>query len=138
MLIILIFISWKVTQKKKNASTFLTYSLKIFSLYELLLNTIATIPLFNVFFATFECNSSDPIHDGTSCYQGIYFMHLTAGIIGLILILFFIFMSTLLYVEINPNPAIPFAAPQSRLGLIKLMLKIALPLYILMDYNVKF
>jgi hypothetical protein len=60
MLLLLIIITYKIVTSKRKSSTFLTYILKVFSLYGLLMNTIITVPFFNVFVATLYCNDSAP------------------------------------------------------------------------------
>ena len=42
---------------------------------------------------------------------------------------------TLLYIDMNPASTIHFAKPQSRIPLIKLIVKITLPLYITLDFK---
>ena len=136
MFLIAVYIVYSIVRYKKKTSTFLTYSLKIFSLYALLLNTILTIPFFEIFIGTIFCNSDDNIHANMVCYSGLYFLHLTIAIFGMIFLISFTLMFTLLYIDINPNSTIPFAAPQSKLNLLKLIIKFLLPLYIVVDFNV--
>lgn len=119
MLLLLIIITYKIVTSRRKSSTFLTYILKVFSLYGLLMNTIITVPFFNIFIATLYCNESAPFSQGLDCYQGIDFLHIAISIIGLILFLVFLLLFGLLYVELkyifnlnkSPNSSIPFAAP---------------------------
>ena len=136
MFILVCTITYQCLNSKRKSSTFLTYSLKIFSLYALLLNTIITIPFFNIFLATLYCQKDSPVHPNTSCYSGLYFLHIASAIIGMILMLIFCFMFTLLYIDLNPNSSIPFASPQSKINLFRLAIKFILPLYFTLDYSV--
>ena len=130
-------ITCQILYNKKKTSTFVTYSVKFLSLYAVLLQTILTIPFAEVFFAAFYCQNDDNIHGGTTCYSGIYFLYLAIGIIGFILFIGLQILYSLLYADINPASPIPFASPQSRVGLLKLLLKLALPLYFILDYQVQ-
>ena len=136
MFLIAVYIIYFIVRNKKKASTFLTYALKILSLYGLLLNTILTIPFFQIFIATLYCNTNDDIHANMVCYSELYFLHLTIAILGMIFLISFTFIFTLLYIDLNPNSTIPFAAPQSKLSLLKLAIKFLLPLYIVIDFDV--
>jgi len=131
-------ITFKILKSKRKSSTFLTYSLKIFSLFALFTNTIITIPFFNVLINAVYCNSSDPVHANMQCYTGLYFLHMACSIISFILMIFFSLLFNLLYIDLNPNSTIPFASPQSKINLYKLGLKALLPFYFAFDYNVKF
>lgn len=132
----IIVITCQLVRTKKKSSTFLTYSIKLFSLYAALLPTIFTIPFAQVFFATFFCKEDDNVHGDIECYTGLYWLHLIIGAIGFIFFIVLCLLFSLLYAEINPISNIPFASPQTRIGLIKLLFKLALPLYIVLDYQV--
>lgn len=136
MVILLCAITYKILKSKRKSSTFLTYSLKIFSLYALVVNTIVTIPFFNVLINAVYCSSEDPVHKNIQCYSGLYFLHMSCAIIALIIMIFFSLLFNLLYVDLNPNSTIPFAAPQSKINLFKLGLKALLPFYIAFDFSV--
>ena len=138
MVILVCAITYKILKSKRKSSTFLTYSLKIFSLYALFTNTIITIPFFNVLINAVYCNSSDPVHINFQCYSGLYLMHMAAAIIAFIIMLFFSMLFNLLYVDLNPNSTIPFASPQSKINLFKMGLKALLPFYVAFDYSVNF
>lgn len=138
MAILVVAITYKILKSKRKSSTFLTYSLKIFSLYALFTNTIITIPFFNVLINAVYCNSSDKVHANIQCYTGLYFLHMACAIIAFIIMLFFSLLFNLLYIDLNPNSTIPFASPQSKINLFKLGLKALLPFYIAFDYSVNF
>lgn len=131
-------ITCQILRNKKKTSTFTTYSIKFLSLYAVLVQTILTIPFAEVFYTSFYCQDGDSIHGTTECYSGLYFLYLAIGIIGFILYLTLIILYSLLYADINPSSTIPFASPQSRIGLLKLILKLALPLYFVLDTKVHF
>jgi len=88
--------------------------------------------------STFICRSDDPIHDGLDCYKGTYFIHFIAALIGTIILLFMSFLSTILCIDLNPWSLAPFAAPRSRLNVLKLLAKIAVPIFFIVDYQVRF
>jgi len=137
MVFFFIYITCKINRSRKKTSTILTYSIKIFSFFALLMNTILTIPFFSIFLSALICFDDDKIHGNTSCYSGIYFLHFVFGLVGLLIQIFFALLFNLLFIDLNPYSNIPFSGPQSRLGLIKLLIKFALPLYITLDYKVK-
>jgi len=132
-----LFTTLRLTNTHKKTSTILAYSLKILSIYGLLLNTVFVLPFFNIFIAALFCKSDDRIHGDLTCYQGVYFAHLVVAIIGLIILFFTAVLFNMLYIDLNPCSVIPFAAPQSRLNLLRLALKIALAIYATVDVNVR-
>eukprot|EP01016_Furgasonia_blochmanni_P007672 TRINITY_DN13074_c0_g1_i1.p1 TRINITY_DN13074_c0_g1~~TRINITY_DN13074_c0_g1_i1.p1 ORF type:complete len:387 (-),score=108.36 TRINITY_DN13074_c0_g1_i1:34-1131(-) len=126
--------TYYINKSKKKSSTVLTYSIKLLSLYTLLICTVATIPLFDIFLTTIYCKTNFVV-DVSQCYSGIYYLHFIIAIFGLLILLIFSITFTLLYVDLNPNSTIPFAAPQSKINLFRLLMKIALPLYFVLDYQ---
>ena len=135
MLILMIISTYKIVRNQRKSSTFLTYSIKLFSTFGLLLNTIIIIPFFNIIIATLYCKSDSQITINLDCYSGIYFVHLVIGIFTAIFLIFFFLLFTLLYIDLNPSSTIPFAAPQSKTNIIRLVLKFFLPLYTTVDYG---
>ena len=67
------------------------------------MNTILTIPFFNILITTIYCSSDSMITQNMNCYQGIYFLHLSIAILGLILVFFLSWLFTILYIDLNPN-----------------------------------
>jgi riboflavin transporter FmnP len=138
MLLLFIFIIFKIQRSRKKNSTVLAYSIKVFSFYALLLNTILAIPFFNTFLSGLICFDDDQVHNTLACYSGIYFLHFVISLIGIIIQLFFSILTSLLFIDLNPYSTIQFSAPQNKINLIKLLIKFVLPLYILVDYQVFF
>lgn len=138
MAVLVCAITYKILKSKRKSSTFLTYSLKIFSLYALFTNTIISIPFINILINAVYCTAGDKVHKNIECYTGLYFLHMACAIIAFILMMFFSLLFNLLYVDLNPNSTIPFASPQSKINLFKLGLKALLPFYIAFDYDVLF
>ena len=136
MFLIALYVIYYRIKYNNKKSTLISYALKIFGLYALLLNTVLTIPFFQIFLATIYCDSADQIHIDMVCYSGIYFLHLIVACIGILLLVAFTLLFTLLYIDLNPNSSIPFAASQSKLSIVKLAIKIMLPLYIVLDFKV--
>ena len=134
--ITMIYILVKSLRNHKKQSTFLTYCLKVCSVYALLLTTATTIPFYNVFFAALYCRENDNIHQNIDCYKGLYWLHVCVAVIGLSMLAVTSTIFTLLYTDVNPTLQIPFASPQNRIPLLKLVLKIGLPLYTTFDYTV--
>ena len=131
-----VFVVVKLERIKKRRSGLLFYVLKLLDLYSLLLTTIAPIPLFQIFFVAIICRDNDPFHGSATCYQGVQLGNMVVGVVGVFCLTIFSFVTQLLYVELNPSSTIPLAASQSKIGLFKLAMKIALPLYVTIDYNV--
>jgi hypothetical protein len=138
MLFVLLLVAgviYKISTSKKTTSTFLTYSIKILSLFALLLTSIATLPFYNIFISFIYCNSNNPASAAFTCYSGIYFLHLIIAVVGIILLTAYSLMFTMLYIDLNPSSAIPFAAPQSRLNLYRLVLKVLILVYVIIDFK---
>jgi len=72
------------------------------------MNTILTIPFFNILIATLYCREES---GNLTCYKGIYFFHLSIVIVSLVLVVFLSWSFCILYIDLNPNSKIPFAAP---------------------------
>ena len=136
ILLLFIFIVFKNQQSKKKVSAVFAYSVKILSFFALLINTILAFPLMSVFLSAIFCFENDNIHGNLTCYDGIYFLHLIIGVLGLLLFLIFSIMFILLFADLNPWSTVPFASPQSRLPLIRLVLKLILVLYFTLDFHV--
>lgn len=134
----LILLSFKVSYYQKKSSTLTTYALKVLSLFVLLLNTVLTIPFVDMFLVTIYCDDADFIGGERVCYSGIYWLHFTFSLFGLILLLIMLPLSNLLYIDLNPCSSTPFAAPQWKNDLFKLALKFALPIYWVFDFRVNF
>jgi len=135
MVLLFLATAFQLARSKKKSSTITTYSLKVLSSYMLLLSTVFALPIFNVYLASLMCFDEDSIHTGLTCYQGIYFLHLVVGIIGFIIHFVMMILATSFYIDLNPWSNVPFAAPQSRINLIKVLMKIGLCLYIILDYK---
>jgi len=135
MLLLAIVTAIYLAKSKRKTSTVLTYSLKVLSVYGLLINHVLALPAFQLFINAMICNDDDNLHGGIQCYEGIYFFHLVMGIIGFITFFSVSILFCLLYNELNPYSKIPFASPQSKLNLGKVLLKIVIPLYFTLDYK---
>ena len=138
MLLLMTGTAFVLAQSKRKTSTVLTYSLKTLSVYGLVINSLLIMPTFQMFVSIIICNSSDTIKRGNACYSGFYFFHFAVGIIGFIISFVVSLTFTLLYIELNPYSPIPFAAPQTKLNLGKLLLKLVIALYLALDYDVLF
>lgn len=133
MVVIILFLF--IRHKKKSAGVVLIL-FKILGLYCLLMTTVLTLPFFNIFIVAFRCNQSLSIFQDISCYQGFHFMHLVIsgfglffwGLISMVLLMFFH--------ETNPISKLPFSSPLSQVFFLKLIIKMLLPLYYLIDNNV--
>lgn len=134
-LIMIIVTSCRISSTQRNKSTFLTYGIKILSGYGLLLNTIIAIPFYNIYIAVLYCKEDSSISQNFTCNQGIYILHIVISVFGLIFLVMLSMLFTNLYIDLNPNSTIPFAQPQSSTNFFKLILKIFLPFYMIIDYN---
>jgi len=72
------------------------------------MNTFLTIPFFNILITTLYCRKES---GNLTCYEGIYFLHLSIVIVGRVLVVFLSWSFCILYIDLNPNNKIPFAAP---------------------------
>lgn len=135
MLLLAIVTTIYLARSKRKTSTVLTYSLKVLSVYGLLINHVLALPAFQLFINAIICNEEDNLHGDLECYQGLYFLHLTLGIIGFLTFFSVSILFTLLFVELNPYSSISFATPLSKLNLGKILLKVIIPLYFTLDYK---
>ncbi|EAR83935.1 PAS domain S-box protein (macronuclear) [Tetrahymena thermophila SB210] len=125
----------RASQKNKKSSTFSSYVTKLLSIYGILINTIAFIPFFNIFIQTLYCSTSIQTGQNLNCYNGIYFVHFSLAVLGMILLLLFTVLFLRLYIDLNPCSTLPFAQPQSQTSLVRTVLKILLPMYTTFDPN---
>ena len=133
----------KVRQRRKksgisqrnssSSSSIMRYCLKILSLCGILVNTILTLPIFNVYISTIICKSESSINANTQCYSGAQIAHMVLAIIGLLIYFFFCILFNLFLIELNPFSKAPFAAPQSKSNFLRTVLKFVLPLYTTLD-----
>ncbi len=132
-----IFVNRKDRINQTNSST-LDYLLKALSGYNLLLTTILAFPFFHICMATFICRDDDDKHGDMECYKGIYFLHIVVALIGMVFLLITTYIFGLLSLDLNPWSKVPYAAPGSKVNVIKLVFKILIVLYINLDYKVTF
>jgi len=126
----------KLEESKRKSSTIVYYILQLLSLYAFLLTNVGPIPLFHIFFQAIICRDGDMLRESDECYTGIHLVNMIFGVFGLLLLSFYTILVQIFYVDFNPSSEIPFAAPQSRISLYKLALKIGFPLYITIDQDV--
>jgi len=136
-LIAVIIVLAKLEQSKRKSSTIVYYLLRLLSLYAFLLTNIAPIPLFHLFFQAIICQDGDMLRGNDQCYTGVHLVNMVVGVFGLILLSIYTILVQLFYVDFNPSSEIPFAAPQSKISLFKLALKLGFPLYITIDKDVR-
>lgn len=79
------------------------------SLFSIILNTIFTLPFYNIFLASLYCRSDSKAGAELNCYSGIQILHLCVAAIGIVLLLFFNITITLLYFDLNPKSKFPFS-----------------------------
>jgi len=135
-LIGVIIILVKLEESKKKSLTVVYYTVRLLSFYALLLITIGPLPMSHIFLRSIICQDDDPFGEGVSCYTGVRLANTIAGAVGMFFVLFFSIIVQSLYIDFNPSSNIPFAKSQPRLGLIKLVFKLCLPVYIIMDEEV--
>lgn len=112
----------------------MTYGIKILSGYGLLLNNIAIIPFFNIYIAILYCKSESSVSQDFTCNAGIYILHIIVATFGLLILLILSLLFTMLYIDLNPSSPVPFSSPYSNLNLYRLVVKIFLPFYMIIDY----
>lgn len=79
----------------------LNFSFKLLSLLLIILNTILALPFYNIFLATIYCRSDSAAGADLGCYAGIHILHMIVAIIGIVLLVFFHFSTTLLYFDLK-------------------------------------
>ena len=136
LIIIANFIFIRKTSLHKSNSTLVNQSGKILSIYSIFLTTILPLPLYSTFITAFICFPEDSRHGDLECYTGTYWVYIILSCIGVIILTITSFIANLLFIDLNPWSDVPFAAPQSRLNLIKLAFKILIPLFSSLDYKV--
>ncbi|KAL4450352.1 hypothetical protein ABPG74_009058 [Tetrahymena malaccensis] len=138
VIILMIIATNKIVTNQKKNSTFLSYGVKFLATYGLLVTTIIPLPFFNSYLATLMCSVDSPYTANLTCYSGLYFLHLTIAVIGMMIFIFLCLVFTFMFIDMNPSSSIPFASPQTLMPLIKLGMKFLLPLYVTVDYGGKF
>lgn len=119
----------------KRNSTLLTYSVKIVSLFGMLITTVFVIPFFNIFVATFYCNDDDNVHGEMECYSGIYIVHFAMAVIGTMMFVAYLVIFTPFFTDLNPWSPLPTAAPMSLVPFVKLLMKLFGPAYFVIDFK---
>lgn len=135
MLICVVLVLFLLEGAKKKSNSIVFYTLRLLSFYAQLLNTIGPIPLADIFLTAVICKDGEAIRGNTMCYTGVHLLNMSVGVFGLITLVVFSFLSQLLFIDMNPSSNIPFACPQSNLAMFKLFVKLALPVYIVLDSN---
>ena len=113
------------------------YILKLLSFYTLLMINVLALPFFNVFMFTFICKSTIPAFYDLTCYSGLHMLHMVFSGINIVIWLFFTILFIMFFAEYNPLSDIPFAGPFSKIGLYKLLVKMLLVIYFILDTEVK-
>ena len=138
VLISIIIILIKFEENKRRNSTIVYYVLRLLSYYSLIIITIAPLPLFNTLFEAIICKSDDPLNNAIECYEGYNLANVIIAALALAVSVPFCFIAQLLHIDYNPASSIPFAGPQSNLGMFKLGIKVGLALYTTLDGDVIF
>jgi hypothetical protein len=118
-------------------SAFQDYSFQIMNMYAIMSITILPIPLYNIFMAIVFCDPNSPITRNFQCYEGIYYLHFGAAILGLVLLSILSILNCIVYIEINHSSQKPFASPSSRLNIMKLFMKILIVEYFTIFFQSK-
>jgi len=135
VLISIFIILVKYEENKRRSSTLVYYTLRLLSYYTLLIITIGPLPLFNTLFKMFNCTDDDPLNNGIECYKGYNLANSIMAYLALAVSVPSCFIAQLLHIDYNPASSIPFAGPQSNLGMFKLLMKVGLALYTSLDIN---
>jgi len=120
----------------RREGSVIVYMPKILNIYAVLITTFLSLPIFDIFFNSLICRNNDSTHGDSTCYRDIYWLHFLAGLLGTIFHTIISIGICLLFIDLNPHSTSPFAGPKSRINLVKLALKAALPLYIHIDFKV--
>lgn len=137
VLIGLLLILAKLEEIKKKTLTVVYYTVRVLSFYALLLLTVAPLPFSQVFVQSIICQEEDPLRGNDDCYTGVHLSNMIAGVIGMVFLVLFSFLTQLLFIDSNPSTNIPFGCSQSKIGLFKLVLKLCMPIYVVLDYDVR-
>ncbi|CAK86810.1 unnamed protein product (macronuclear) [Paramecium tetraurelia] len=118
---------------QEQQSGLLVFSFKLLSLLLIILNTILALPFYNIFLATIYCRSDSAAGADLGCYQGIHILHMIVAIIGIVLLIFFHFSTTLLYFDLNPKSKFPFNGYQSDAEYARMLFKFVIPFLIIFN-----
>ncbi len=125
-----------LTKPDKKRSQILYYLLRLISLYFLLLKTIATLPLFQIFTYSLICNNDQPYRSATNCYAGTQFIYFFLGLFGIISLVACSILTQIFYIDFNPYSTCAFAASRVGIDVLKFLLKIAIAIYTAVDPQV--
>jgi hypothetical protein len=109
--------------------------MKLLNFTALMTVTVFTVPFYNVLMSILMCYKDSPVSKDFKCYEGTYYIHFSFACLGMVIMVLFSLIFSLLYIDQNPCSQHPFAGPQSRLSIFRLFLKISIPLYFLIDYQ---
>lgn len=129
---------YSLHKDKKKISPLSTSLLNLMSFYCLLIKTIAPLPFFHIFVASLICRDGDPILPKEQCFNGINLAVFILAIPCIIIFFIFSLVTNLLYIDLNPSSNAIFAAPYAHIELVKLTLKLIVPVYVVIDYDVNF
>ena len=125
--------------KKAQDRRFSLFSLiaRITNLWTLLIKTAALLPVSQVFVVAVACRNNDIFHKNVQCYsKNMHFFNLALGVTGGAGLILYSLLAQLLFIDLNPSSNVVFAAPRSYLEVFKLFLKLATPLYFVLDSEV--
>ncbi len=94
---------------------------------------ILTIPLFGLSLVVLYCDSNNPYHSGQTCYDSDHILFCLLA--GIFMVLNFTQNMIFSFIYYNKSPLYShyLAQPNSYYSAVKLLLKILLPLYYLID-----
>lgn len=123
--------------RKKRSSTIMSYIIKMLSVYSILLTTVLFIPYQSVIHNVFQCSKGDGRHGAsTECYSGVYYVHVVCSAISALFLYIQVFILGFLYYDLSPYSTVPWAAPASKMGFFKIIIKMGLPIYFTYDVEV--
>jgi hypothetical protein len=128
LLIPCIRIVYKYKHGKKKSTTE-EYAFSILNLYAMALLTCLPLPFYNVLMSFAFCDNTQPIMRNFVCYEGIYYLHFSTAVLGMILLSIFSVICNLIYIRTSPCSTAPFASPPTKLNIIKWVYKVAIMLF---------
>lgn len=128
-------IAIRINYVGKKSSALLSYSLKALSFVILLLVTIFTLPFYQVLLGPLICFNDNPIVKELECFNGIHLALFLMIILVMTVFLLEISLFSILFLDMNPNSKIPFAGPQNKMALIRIIFKAALSTVFIVDHK---
>lgn len=122
-----------MSNKEKQKSEFANFIHTFATFQIILLNTVLTIPIFNVSAITLYCQEGSPYHETTQCYDLVHIIMCVFASFNLLVLILESLLYWFIFYLRNPFSKSYYALSNNLNKLGKLLIKILPPLYFVVD-----